>query len=159
MRYTFRGPKNQEDVEASTIINRPKEDTQDGRSEPDEEYAGVVMLLGADEVAKLDFIDNLQRYHDVTQFSKRYRLYKDEILFRTYREFRDVLEALKIHATSPELNEIKKEMQPVLEHHVFSESTAIQTSLLTAMQTLCGHNVVKQRLHLLRSQFPHRYIH
>ena len=55
MRYTFRGPKNQEDVEAATIINRPMKDTQDGRSEPDQESAGVVMFLGAGDVAKLDY--------------------------------------------------------------------------------------------------------
>ncbi|KAG7008953.1 hypothetical protein G7Y79_00004g015370 [Physcia stellaris] len=51
------------------------------------------------------------------------------------------------------------EVQPVLEHDLFSESTAISTSLLAAILVLCRDYTLKQRLQDLTLLKSHSSIH
>ena len=55
--------------------------------------------------------------------------------------------------------EIKTEVQSVLEHDLFSDFTAIPPNLLTAIQMLCKHYVVKQRLLDIQFLTSHSSIH
>lgn len=151
MKHTFRRRSFSKDVEASTSINRPKKDSQDGRSKRyQKDPPGLVLLLGSHEHGKVALLDSLQKYHDAEQRSKRYRLYKTKIVARTCQRFQAVLMALQSDIDLLNFEEIKTEVQSVLEHDLFSESTAIPTSLLAAIRVLCRHYVLKQRLHDLQ---------
>ena len=160
MKHTFRRRKFSENVEASATTSRPTKITRIGPSKPHQrDPPGFVLLLGSDEVGKVAILDSLQKYHDAEQRSKRYRLYKTKIVARTCQEFQAVLIALQSDLDLLNFEEIKTEVQSVLEHDLFSDLTAIPPSLLAAIQMLCKHNVVKQRLLDIQFLKSHSSIH